>query len=363
MTGRGIDQILRYPCAPRLHEDYANSALQYVGLAEQKNGPIPRHVEPAYVWGAALEEFDRAKPQLRIVNLETSITRSDDYVPKGINYRMSPENADCLQAAGIDCCVLANNHVLDWGDKGLLETISTLERLRIAYAGAGRNIAEASAPAIFDVNGTARILVIAAASATSGTPAAWAARAEQAGVHLLKDLSDAAADRIAESIQTVRQPGDIVVVSLHWGPNWGYDVTSEECRFAHALIDIAHASIVYGHSSHHPKGIELFQNRLILYGCGDFLNDYEGIHGYEEFRGDLSLMYFADVDAVSGTLISLEMMPLQMRRFRLVHPSDADIVWLQQTLDRQCRRVGSSVIRGDRENLWLSYDSRCGPFS
>ena len=122
MTGRGIDQVLAGPCEPVLHESYVQSAMDYVHLAEAANGPIPRHVDPSYIWGAALDEFKRMRPDARIINLETSITRSEDYARKGINYRMSPKNADCLKAAAIDCCVLGNNHILDWGRRGLLDT-------------------------------------------------------------------------------------------------------------------------------------------------------------------------------------------------------------------------------------------------
>ena len=114
---------------PVLHEDYTQSAIGYVQLAEAANGPIPRSVDPTYIWGAALDEFARMRPHSRVINLETSITHSEDYEPKGINYRMSPENAECLRAAAIDCCVLGNNHVLDWGRGGLLETLATLEHL------------------------------------------------------------------------------------------------------------------------------------------------------------------------------------------------------------------------------------------
>lgn len=113
MTGRGIDQILPHPSQPQLYEPYVRSAHEYVALAEQVNGPIPRPVDAAYVWGAALLEFDRRRPDVRIVNLETAITTSEDREAKGINYRMHPANIACLTAAGIDCCTLANNHVLD----------------------------------------------------------------------------------------------------------------------------------------------------------------------------------------------------------------------------------------------------------
>jgi poly-gamma-glutamate capsule biosynthesis protein CapA/YwtB (metallophosphatase superfamily) len=82
------------------------------------------------------------------------------------------------------------------------------------------------------------------------------------------------------------KPGDLIVVSVHWGPNWGYDIPHQQRRFAHALIDKANVSIIHG--QHHLKAIEVYRDRLILYGCGDFLNDYEGIKGYEEFRDDLA---------------------------------------------------------------------------
>jgi poly-gamma-glutamate synthesis protein (capsule biosynthesis protein) len=344
MMGRGIDQVLAHPCNPTLHEDYVASAEDYVSLAEQANGPIPRHVEPSYVWGAALDELDRMRPDVRIINLETAITRSDDYVRKGINYRMSPENADCLSAAGIDCCVLANNHVLDWGRSGLLQTLATLQRLTIKTSGAGRNLLEAKAPATLDMANKVRLLVFSFGTVTSGIPRNWAATADNPGVNLLTRLSEAEALRVAEYIVSIKQPGDMAMVSLHWGPNWGYEVSAEQQLFAHTLIDRANVSIVHGHSSHHPKAIEVYHKRLILYGCGDFLHDYEGIRGYEEFRSDLALMYFADIEPGSGNLAVLEIVPLRIRNFRLGRPSRQDIEWLQHTLQRERQRFGTDIV-------------------
>ena len=127
MCGRGIDQVMAHPCSSEIYEEYVRSAERYVLLAEQANGPISRRNGPSYVWGAALGEFERMQPDARIINLETAVTRSNDRANKGINYRMSPENAECLAAAKIDCCVLANNHVLDWGRAGLLETLTVLQ--------------------------------------------------------------------------------------------------------------------------------------------------------------------------------------------------------------------------------------------
>jgi poly-gamma-glutamate synthesis protein (capsule biosynthesis protein) len=89
MTRRGIDQVMPHPCPPHLREPYVASALDYVALAGRANGPIPRPVDFGYVWGDALPEFDRRRPDVRIINLETSITTSEDLQPKGINYRMN----------------------------------------------------------------------------------------------------------------------------------------------------------------------------------------------------------------------------------------------------------------------------------
>jgi poly-gamma-glutamate capsule biosynthesis protein CapA/YwtB (metallophosphatase superfamily) len=354
MLGRGIDQMLGHPCDPALHEPHVRSALEYVHLAEAVNGPVPRHVDPSYVWGAALDEWSRAPLDGRLINLETSVTRSNDYVPKGINYRVSPENAACLAAAGIDCCVLANNHVLDWGRAGLTETLATLARLRIKTAGAGLNVDEAAAPAVLDFHRKGRLLVFSFACPSSGVSRDWAATADLPGINVLSDLSLPGVARIADDIAHVRQPGDVIVASIHWGANWGYGVPQAQRRFSRALIEEAGVSVVHGHSSHHAKGIEVYRDRLILYGCGDFLNDYEGIRGYEEYRGDLALMYFAGIDASSANVVSLEIVPLQIRNFRLVRPSRRDLQWLQQTLDRQSRRFGPAVVLDETGRLVLS---------
>jgi poly-gamma-glutamate synthesis protein (capsule biosynthesis protein) len=355
MTGRGVDQIMAHPSDPALYEPSVASALDYVRFAEAVNGAIARRAPPSYVWGAALDELKRRRPDVRVINLETSVTRSDAHVAKGINYRMSPENADCLTAAAIDCCVLANNHVLDWGRAGLLETLDKLARLNVKTAGAGHNADEARKPAIVDLPGGGRVLVFSFASDTSGVPRDWAARADAPGVDLLPDLSERGAAWAAERVSAFKRPGDVVVASIHWGSNWGYEVPDVQRRFAHALIDAAGVSIVHGHSSHHAKAIEVHHGRLVLYGCGDFLNDYEGIEGYEQFRGDLALMYFADVDAASGDLRALEMTPLRIRRLQLQRATRADAAWLEKTLDRESARFGARVTTKPEGTLALSW--------
>jgi poly-gamma-glutamate synthesis protein (capsule biosynthesis protein) len=94
---------------------------------------------------------------------------------------------------------------------------------------------------------------------------------------------------------------------------------------------------------------------LILYGCGDFLNDYEGITGYEEYRGDLALLYAASLDTVSKELIELEIVPFQIRSFRLIRASSKDTAWLQETLDRQSRRFGAHIESKPAGRLAVSW--------
>jgi poly-gamma-glutamate synthesis protein (capsule biosynthesis protein) len=132
-------------------------------------------------------------------------------------------------------------------------------------------------------------------------------------------------------MRAVRRARDVVVVSVHWGGNWGYDVPPAHREFARRLIE-GGVDIVHGHSSHHPRPIEIYRDRLILYGCGDFINDYEGIPGYEEYRDDLVLMYFATVDVDTGRLVSLRMVPMQLHRFRPTRAAAADRRWLRDRL-------------------------------
>jgi poly-gamma-glutamate synthesis protein (capsule biosynthesis protein) len=356
MTGRGIDQVLPHPGDPTLHESYAQSARDYVGLAERAHGPIPRSKDFAYVWGDALMEWKRAAPDVRIVNLETSITTRDEWQRgKGIHYRMHPANVSCLTSASIDCCVLANNHVLDWGYAGLAETLETLRRVKIGTSGAGRDSTEATAPAMLPVANKGRVLVFSFGTASSGIPADWAAGAGTPGVSLLPDLSEATLQHIAAQVKAIKQPGDVVVASIHWGGNWGYAVPREHVTFAHGLIDQCSVDVVHGHSSHHPLGIEVYRDRPILYGCGDFLNDYEGIGGYEGYRGDLSLMYFLNVNPASGRLLRLWMQPMQLRRFRLNRASVEDTLWLREVLDRESLKLGCRVELGPDGSLELRW--------
>jgi poly-gamma-glutamate synthesis protein (capsule biosynthesis protein) len=355
MTGRGIDQALPHPVAPVLYEPYMRDAREYVELAEKAHGPIPRPASFDYIWGDALQELDRGEVDFRIVNLETAITSAETPWPgKGIHYRMHPQNVGCLSAPRISACALANNHVLDWGFDGLSETLQTLDAAGIAHSGAGNDAEEAMQPAVLDTAANGRVLFFSFGSTTSGIPHEWKATSISPGVNLLDDLSKATAARLCDQMRTYQQPGDLVVASLHWGSNWGYEIPREQIVFAHRLIEEG-VAIVHGHSSHHVKAIEMFKGRLILYGCGDFLTDYEGISGYEMFRGDLALMYLIELDSDSGELIAARLVPMQMRQFRLERVSTSDAKWLCNLLNEVGTRFRTASSLEDDNSLALQW--------
>ncbi|MBC5774632.1 CapA family protein [Pontibacter sp. KCTC 32443] len=357
MIGRGIDQVMPDSVDPQIYESYAKDARDYVRLAERKNGKIPKPVDYRYIWGDALQVWQQVKPDLKIINLETSITLHNTPWPeKEVQYRMHPENVQVLTAASIDFCSLANNHTLDWERPGLLDTLQTLTKEKIVFAGAGQNLHEAAKPAVLPTR-SGRVIILAYGSVTSGVPYTWAATPSLPGVNLLPDFSDDTLKTIAAQVQQLKHTGDVVVFSVHWGSNWGYDIPPNQQRFAHQLIDDAGVDLVFGHSSHHPRGLEVYKNKLIIYGAGDFINDYEGISGHEQYRDDLSLMYFPKIDPASGELISLLMVPMQIKNFRLNYTSPEDAAWLANVLNKESIKWGTEIVLC-HNNLFLKWNNR-----
>lgn len=272
MTGRGIDQVLPHPGSPRLFEPYLNSALSYVDLAERLNGPIARRVAFAYIWGDGLNALARAAP----------------WPGKGIHYRMHPANLPCLTAAGIDCCVLGNNHVLDWSYAGLDETRRTLRDAGIRHAGAGADLTQAQAP-------PCSIWERRAASWSSARVRRAAASRRSGRRHRPGRGSTCCPTCRSRRSCGLRRASPLCDAPRIWwwcrctGVRTGA-IPDEHRRFAHGLIEHAAVDVVHGHSSHHLRALEVFRDRLILYGYGDLINDYEGIKGYAEYRADLGLM-------------------------------------------------------------------------
>jgi poly-gamma-glutamate synthesis protein (capsule biosynthesis protein) len=353
MIGRGIDQIFPYSSDPNIFEPYIKDAREYIRLSELKYGTFSHPVEFGYIWGDAVAIWEQMRTDFKIANLETAITGSNDAWPdKEINYRMTPQNIECLSRAGFGCCTLANNHIIDWGYSGLLESLKTLHKAGIETAGAGVNLGEATAPSIKDFGNKGRIIVLSMGMESSGIPSDWAATEKNPGVFLTSGLANELAPLLLP-IYLNKKPQDIFVVSIHWGPNWVNRIPRQHTNLAHLLIDRFNVDIVHGHSSHHALGIEVYKGRLILYGCGDFISDYEGISGYEHFRGDISLMYFPDIDD-RGVLQDLTIFPMQVRKFRLNQVSVDDMKWIENSLNTKGEEFGT-MVKQDQNCLKLQW--------
>ncbi|GAB4818061.1 hypothetical protein N2152v2_005107 [Parachlorella kessleri] len=447
MLGRGIDQVLPFHSHPRIYESCVQDARGYVKLAATANGPLPEPRGFDYPWGIAVQDMEQHQPNVKLINLETAVTTYDRPWPhKPINYRMHPGNVETLRSAGIQVCSLANNHVLDWCEPGLLETLDALEQAGVQYAGAGRNAEQAQRPAIvhlpavmaptaagaptaasaaasqeagtpgpdFTVSGAAaagqnqlhhrmdagspelggaggsmssawsgspspkgragerqggedspvptggdhegglggRVLIWAVGHASSGVPDEWAATAGRPGV-FVTDLSERDVKHLGELVRAEKRLGqDVAVVSVHWGSNWGYDVPKEQQHFARALINTAGVDVVHGHSSHHAKGFEIYHGKLIMYGAGDLISDYEGItntavevcYPPEWYRDDVGVLWYADVSMRDGTLSQLTMTPTRLRHMRLEQPEPQDLQYIYKTLDRESRKLGGEGV-------------------
>jgi len=224
----------------------------------------------------------------------------------------------------------------------LSETLQTLDAAGIAHAGAGNDAYQAMSPTVLGTAAARRVLLFSFGSTTCGISEDWKATSISPGVNLLDDLSEQTAARVCDEMRAHQRPGDLLIASIHWSGNWGYEIPREQIAFAHHLIEQG-VAIVHGHSSHHVKAIEIFQGRLILYGCGDFITDYEGITGYETFRGDLALMYLVELDQNTGELIAARLLPMQMRRFRLQRASASDAKWLCNLLTKLGAHFGTAA--------------------
>lgn len=381
MLGRGIDALNRVHVDPVIYETCCRSALDYVALARRRSGHPPKdhpaaaYHDPARVWGTlfphltgAADEEDRDRsasdrvppdaPRVLLVNLETAVTsRGNPWPAKGINYRTHPANVAALTAANVTFCALANNHVLDWSKEGLVDTLTALDAASIAHAGAGANAAEAWAPAAIPLGEDGdRALIVSVAHASSGVPSSWAAGPLSSGVARV-EYTDEGIAAVAAAFDSIGAcaGAEVRIVSIHWGGNWGWDPEPGQIAFAHALVDRAGVNVVWGHSSHHVKAIEVYRGALVLYGCGDLINDYEGIEHLSaaEFRDSVGLLYEATIGTEGGpagvSLMDLSMLPTRIKYLAVNHAEgggveeDVDVddaSWLAGVLTREGRRLG-----------------------
>ncbi|MCG6932374.1 MAG: CapA family protein [Gallionella sp.] len=301
-----------------------------------------RKMQPEQIWGDVLPHL--AQSGLRIVNLECALTRHQKQwmrTEKMFHFRADPEAVRVLQAAHIDACTLANNHVLDFETQGLLDTLSVLDSAGIHHAGAGANANQASSPAIIGTSG-AEPSRVALLSYTDNEPE-FASSAEQAGTNYLEvALDEATLARIANDIARARAQGaDLVVFSNHWGANF-VERPSEEFRsFARRVIELG-ADIYHGHSAHICQGIEIYQGKPILYDTGNFIDDYAVD---PLLRNDRSCLFRLVFD--ERRLCRIELLPVSLSVAQVALARGPEFEAICERMLMLCAEFGTALTRSD----------------
>ena len=272
-----------------------------------------------YIWGDVLPLL--RVTDINIINLETTLTSSDKEVFKVFNFKAAPDRVQSLRKAGITIANLANNHILDFSEEGLIETIQMLNSSGIFYTGAGINAKEAAKPAIIIKKNTA----VGVIGFTDNEPG-WKAGVSSCGVNYI-DISERN-DRCKALlyIEQLRNATDIAIVSIHWGPNMCEEPSHEFIAFAHEIID-AGADIIHGHSAHNFQGIEIYNGKIILYDTGDFVDDYR-VDPW--LRNDHSFFFWVEV--TNRQVTKLELIPVIISGCRVNLAKGEDYKWSIQRM-------------------------------
>eukprot|EP01025_Chloroclados_australasicus_P008788 TRINITY_DN13232_c0_g1_i3.p1 TRINITY_DN13232_c0_g1~~TRINITY_DN13232_c0_g1_i3.p1 ORF type:complete len:411 (-),score=63.43 TRINITY_DN13232_c0_g1_i3:82-1314(-) len=293
----------------------------------------------------------KISPQIVIGNLECAVTDNEEKFPKTFNYKLSPGNLQALKVANFEYVSLANNHSLDYCEAGLIETVKVLQEAGIQFSGAGKNLAEAAKPAFVKVADQKM-----AVFSYSDHYDYWAASPQKAGINYINP-GKFDVDNIRSSFAAARQQqgADLIGVFIHWGPNWRWEPSKEIVGLGHTFVDQG-ADFIFGHSSHHIQGIEIYKGHPIVYGAGGFVDDYAVDDG---FRNDLSFIYKLGFKNnrphcmhliptyIKHTWMARGSQPPYLSNVQLAKGSDQK--WLLTKMTDLCSRFGTEVVRDSRE--------------
>jgi poly-gamma-glutamate capsule biosynthesis protein CapA/YwtB (metallophosphatase superfamily) len=298
-----------------------------------------RHASPSFPWGNVLPLLSSAN--WRFCNLECVMS---NIVPAGLpdktfHFRSDARNVAVLKTAGIDMVSNANNHSLDFGPAAMLDMLAGLDEVGIAHAGAGANLTQARQAALSVTGVGTRIAVLAC---TDNEPR-WAASDHAAGIHYVPaDPDHSAAHLLATEVRRLRLHADIVIVSVHWGGNWGYEPPPEHRALGRMLVQ-AGADVVFGHSCHVFRGIEVMGRSVIIYSAGDFVDDYT-VDRVE--RNDWSFVFLLEV--IQGRVARLHLRPTVIKDLQARLAGDRVAHRIIAKMRDLCRDLGTSVqVSGD----------------
>ncbi len=339
---------------------------------------VLKYEKSEYVWGDTLNILKKAN--LRICNLECVISDKGEpwsLTPKIFHFRSDAKNVEVLKVANINIVSLANNHSLDFGYEAMFAMLEILKKNNIYYTGAGKNLKEASRPAILEIQNKK----IGFLAFTDNEPA-WSAEENKPGIFYV-ELFDQGKNLnyLLNLIKETKNNVDYLIVSAHWGPNWGYEPLKEHIFYAHKFID-AGADLIFGHSPHIFRGIEIYKKKFILYSTGDFIDDY-AVDEIE--RNDESFIFVWNLNADLGPIgknnihkssykfviknsshqfatdnnvrVSsqessqrfateyLELYPIMIENFHARLPQDKEKEIIMTKMEKLCSKLGTKVIK------------------
>lgn len=216
-----------------------------------------------YPWSKVCGYF--TEDDLTIINLETSVTTGGKKWPdKQFNFRSNPNSIEGMANSGVEVATLANNHVLDYGYQGLLDTLKNLDKYNIKYTGAGKNKKEAIKGIIVEEKGV-KVGILAFSRVIPD--AKWYATKNRAG---LVSGYDPYVNEMTKKIAEMKKEVDILVLSIHWGVERSTIPRKQEINLAKKVIDNG-ADIVMGHHPHVLQGIQVYKGKPIFYSFGNFV--------------------------------------------------------------------------------------------
>ncbi len=283
-----------------------------------------------YIWGDVLPAL--RSTDLNIVNLETTLTNSNNKVFKTFNFKATPDKIKSLREACITIVNLANNHILDFSQEGLAETIQTLNASGIKFVGAGKNDREASKPVLLHKNN----ISIGILGFTDNEPG-WKAGALSSGVNYINISNKSDRNQALLSIDRLRKETDIVIVSIHWGPNMKEAPDKHFIDFAHEMTHHG-ADIIHGHSAHNFQGIEVYDQKLIFYDTGDFVDDYIVD---PELKNDHSFFYRVELD--KRGIIKAGLIPVLISNCQVNLATEEDYKWSLQRMQYLSAKFKTTV--------------------
>ncbi|HHV28087.1 CapA family protein [Acetivibrio mesophilus] len=275
---------------------------------------------------------------ITIGNLECAISsRGTPALKKeSLLFRAAPENAAALKEAGFDVLNLANNHTMDFGREGLMDTVDFINSAGIKTFGAGKNRETAGKPLYIKVKGT-----VVGFLGFSAFPSE--------GYFFLEDQPDVAQvdiESLGEEVKTAKENCDVLIVSFHWGKEFDFYPVESQKSAAHIALDNG-ADIIIGHHPHVLQGVEIYNGKPIFYSLGNFVFDRQIPRGTDE-----TVMLKVEIE--KSKIGKIELVPLKIIDCQPTEAGFDDGVKILERLKLFSEGMGSDIdIRDSRGYISL----------